>query len=154
MLTEMSQQQEKIFALLLMRFKVSPSKSLLMIEEWMNQHPQESYETLEASLRNSLIKVQNDKLTDLYSPEIRQLVNKMRGENGLEIKNRNYRLKTYPKCFIGSEAVQWLMKTYQTSKAEAIKLGQNLIEQRIIHHVTDDHDFKSDNLFYRFYLDE
>jgi hypothetical protein len=28
---------------------------------------------------------------------------------GFAVKDRTYRLKSYPKCFVGSEAVQWLL---------------------------------------------
>jgi hypothetical protein len=154
MLTEISKIQGKITTLLLMRYQIPPSKSLNMAQQWINQHPQDSWQTLAKSLQNNLIKPENDQLVDLYSPNIRNLVNQMRAENGIEIKDRRYHLKTYSKCFIGSQAVKWLIRTLEIPKSEVLKLGQNLIEQKIIHHVTDDHDFKDDYLFYRFYIDE
>lgn len=60
----------------------------------------------------------------------------------------------YKQCFIGSEAVEWMEKAYILSKSEAIRLGQELIDLKIIHHVTDDHNFKDGYFFYRFYIDE
>ncbi|NET55726.1 MAG: mechanosensitive ion channel [Symploca sp. SIO2E6] len=79
------------------------------------------------------------------------LVNQMRSPGGLEIRDRKYRLKSYHNCFVGFEAVKWLMKTQKATKEEAIRLGQMLLEQKIIHHVEDQHDFKDAYLFYRFY---
>lgn len=146
--------QEKVLALLMMRFKIPPSQSVSIVQQWIDEHPEESYENLKQSLENGLIRVEKQQFINLYTPEINRLVNKMRGENGIEIKDRNYRLKKYSQCFIGSETVKWFIDNYQTTKAEALKLGQNLITEKIIHHVTDDHEFKDDFLFYRFYVDE
>lgn len=82
------------------------------------------------------------------------LVTAMRGEHGVKIKDRRYGLKVYPKVFLGSEAVAWLIQYEKATKAEAIAIGQMMIENNIIHHVLDEHDFKDEPLFYRFYLDE
>ncbi|NES22470.1 MAG: mechanosensitive ion channel protein, partial [Symploca sp. SIO3E6] len=86
--------------------------------------------------------------------DVDALIKQMRGEGGLEITDRKYRLKFYRNCFVGFEAVKWLMKTQKATQAEAIRLGQMLVEQKVIHHVEDQHDFKDGYLFYRFYLDE
>lgn len=146
--------QEKVLGFLLMRFKVPPAKSLKIAKKWLDNHPNSTWEYLANSIRNNLVHLENEQLIDLYDETIIQLVNEMRGVDGLEIKNRNYRLKNYSLCFIGSEAVEWIQAKYDISKSEAVKLGERLIEEKIIHHVTDDHKFKSDYLFYRFYLDE
>lgn len=50
--------------------------------------------------------------------------------------------------------MSWLRDNLGLSQAEAIALGQRLIEEKWIHHVTDDHQFKNEYLFYRFYMDE
>lgn len=86
--------------------------------------------------------------------DLEKLVAKMRTVGGIKIKNRVYRLKEYPYCFIGSEAVRWLMHNLKLSREEAIRLGQRLIDDKWIHHVSDSHDFKDEELFYRFYWDE
>jgi hypothetical protein len=72
----------------------------------------------------------------------------------LEIKDRRDRLNLYPVCFIGSEAVDWLVQRQNCTREEAIALGQLLIERGIIHHVSDEHPFQDDYHFYRFYADE
>lgn len=149
-----NQAQEKVLGLLLMRYKVSPTKSIEIAKQWINSHSDATWKTLEESIRNNLVRFDNDELIDLYEQKIAQLVIDMRGIEGIEIKDRNYRLKNYAQCFIGSEIVKWMQNQYGISKSEAIKLGQILIDEKIIHHVTDDHQFKSDYLFYRFYMDE
>ena len=86
--------------------------------------------------------------------DLEKIVGKMLNVDGLEIKNRPYKLKVYPRCFIGSEAVAWLQEHLKLSQEKALSLGQRLIDEKWMHHVTDDHPFKDDYLFYRFYRDE
>ena len=86
--------------------------------------------------------------------DIDALIAQMRGPEGVEIKDRRYGLNVYPKCFLGSEAVQWLMWTQKAGIGAAIEIGKLLIDRGVIHHVTDEHDFKNERLFYRFYIDE
>lgn len=151
---ENSKSQEKVLTLLLMRFKISPKDSLKITKQWFDNNPDTDWMFLENCLRNRVIRLDNNQLIYLYEEPIVKIVNDIRGNNGLEIKDRKYRLTTYPLCFIGSEAVKWMEKQYILSKSEVIRLGQQLIDLKIIHHVTDSHDFKDDYLFYRFYLDE
>ncbi len=82
------------------------------------------------------------------------IVADMRGSEGVEIKDRRYGFKVFPKTFLGSEAVEWLMQHERATRPEAIAIGQLMVEQNIIHHVLDEHDFKDEPLFYRFYVDE
>ncbi len=89
-------------------------------------------------------------IVPLTSVQMTELVNQMQGPEGLDIQDRWYKLKFYRRCFIGSEAVQWLMKTQDFTKAQAILVGNLLLKQRVIHHVVYDHDFKDDYLFYEF----
>jgi hypothetical protein len=86
--------------------------------------------------------------------DIEALATTMRESGELEIKDRHHRMNIYPTCFIGSEAVDWLMKAKNCTREEAIDLGQLMIERGIIHHVEDQHPFRDDRLFYRFYTDE
>ena len=92
------------------------------------------------------------KIKDEYDWEV--LIEAMRGENGIEIKDRRYGFKVYRKAFLGSEAVNWLIQQEKATRAEAIAIGQLMIEQNLIHHVLDEHNFKDEPLFYRFYIDE
>ena len=67
------------------------------------------------------------------------------------IADRKYRLTTYPKCFVGSEAAQWMIESkFARDIDEAVSLGNQLFKGNFIHHCLDDHDeFKPDYLFYK-----
>ncbi len=90
----------------------------------------------------------------LAAVDLEALVTAMREPGGLEIKDRRDHLNFYPACFIGSEAVEWLVQAQNCTREEAIQLGQILIERGIIHHVLDEYPFRDDYFFYSFYADE
>ncbi|KAG8570657.1 hypothetical protein GDO81_011367 [Engystomops pustulosus] len=80
---------------------------------------------------------------------------KMMCKQGNLIKDRKKKLTTIPKCFLGSEFVEWLLEIGEIHKQEeGVNLGQALLENGIIHHVTDKHQFKSEQLLYRFRYDD
>lgn len=78
----------------------------------------------------------------------------MRGHEGLLIKDRRFRLRLYPECFVGANAVTWMMQTQGWTRQEAIAAGQSLIDKGYIHHVVDEQPFKDGYYFYRFFIDE
>jgi len=90
----------------------------------------------------------------VHTPDVETLVARMRGPGGVAIEDRRHLLSHYRKCFVGSEAVEWLMRANGLSRDEAIHLGQSLVERRIFHHVLDEHPFRDGYFFYRFYADE
>lgn len=98
--------------------------------------------------------VKSGKSKDLSRISIRQLASQMRAENGVEIKTRRYKLKLYQRCFLGNEAVAWIANQAKITPAEAIAVGQKMIDKNIFHHVLDEHEFKDEETFYRFYEDE
>ena len=100
------------------------------------------------------IKVPEPKHIPISEINLEQLVAKMRNVGGIRIEDRRYKLRVYPRCFVGSEAVIWLMESLKLSHENAIRLGQRLVDEKWIHHVADDHSFKDEYLFYRFYWDE
>ncbi|KAF6089023.1 phosphatidylinositol-3,4,5-trisphosphate dependent Rac exchange factor 1 [Phyllostomus discolor] len=71
------------------------------------------------------------------------------------IKDRRRKLSTVPKCFLGNEFVSWLLEIGEISKTEeGVNLGQALLENGIIHHVSDKHQFKNEQVMYRFRYDD
>jgi hypothetical protein len=71
------------------------------------------------------------------------------------IKDRKYHLKSYKRCFVGKELIDWLVANNEaTDRQEGLKIGRELLEAGVIHHVCDDHHFKDEHLFYRFRNDE
>lgn len=87
---------------------------------------------------------------DLGRISVRQVAAQMRSPEGVEIKTRRYKLKLYQRCFLGNEAVDWIVETIKVSRADAVKIGQKMLEKGLINHVTNDHQFKDESLFYRF----
>ena len=77
----------------------------------------------------------------------------VRSDAGFAVLDRSYRGKRYQRCFVGSEAVEWI-QAQGYSVNEALSIGQQLIDLSLIHHVLDEHPFKDEKLFYRFYRDE
>jgi len=67
----------------------------------------------------------------------------------LAIKDRVYHLQPYPECFVGSEAVAWMARRWHRPAAEAVAIGQALGSLGLLVHVTHDHPFLDDRLFYR-----
>jgi len=88
--------------------------------------------------------------------EIAGLADKMcNPKEGIEIKDRKYRLKKYQMCFVGSDAVDWMVKSLGfKNRADAVALGRILFERGVFHHVCDDHNFEDKFYFYRFYKHE
>ena len=78
----------------------------------------------------------------------------MRGADGVEIANRRHLLTTYPMCFVGHEAGDWVSRVAAVSRDDAVAFGNLLVDRGIIHHVLDEHSFKDGNFYYRFYADE
>ena len=78
-----------------------------------------------------------------------QIWNEMRTPGGLDIRDRMFRLRSYPECFVGREAVDWLVERLQINRTHAVAIGRRLTALGLIHHVVDEHDFEDAELFYR-----
>jgi Domain found in Dishevelled, Egl-10, and Pleckstrin (DEP) len=63
--------------------------------------------------------------------------------------NRLYHFKSYPSCFVGTEAVAWLAKQYVVPAEKAIALGVALQSLGLLHHVAHEHPFANEAFFYR-----
>uniref|UniRef100_A0A8C4R2I3 Uncharacterized protein n=1 Tax=Eptatretus burgeri TaxID=7764 RepID=A0A8C4R2I3_EPTBU len=71
------------------------------------------------------------------------------------IRDRKKKMSTFPKCFLGSDFVTWLNEVGEIgNEDEGVNLGQALLENGIIHHVSDKHQFKNEPLLYRFRYDD
>jgi hypothetical protein len=82
------------------------------------------------------------------------LVERMRGRDGVARLDRRYRLRLYPCCFVGHEAVDWLVRCEGLTRDQAVSVGRLLIERNLLHHVLDEHTFHDTARFYRFRRDE
>jgi hypothetical protein len=69
--------------------------------------------------------------------------------SGVKAVDRTHRFTSYPACFLGTEAVQWLRSQFQGSAANAVQTGQALLSMGLIHHVVHEHGFEDADFFYR-----
>ena len=70
--------------------------------------------------------------------------------NEIAIEDRDFHFRTYENCFVGREAVDWMIKSGTVEdRVEALQLGNQMLQAGLIHHVLDEHGFKDMNLFYR-----
>jgi len=95
------------------------------------------------------------------SPLFENFIKEMRGlESGVPIKDRKHyisasQFSTFHKCFVGTEAVDWLMNKMGLQEREhAVKLGNKMLEAGVIHHVLDKLPFLDSDDFYRFKVDD
>lgn len=143
--------------LIFMRYGLLPNQGMELGAAWLAQNPDESWQSLKQGLLERTILVKHEQVLDLRSlpaAQIQEIAQALRGPQGVEICDRFYNSRRFKSCFIGTEAVACLCQIYNASLDEALRLGQLLIENGQIHHVVDDHEFKDEYLFYRFYCDE
>lgn len=132
------------------QLSLDPKTLCLMLEEadkytvWCQDSKLKSYDASQVDLINDSI----------GKIDLKELVRQMRDIGGVKIKDRRYRLTIYPRCMLGSEMTTWMVRKFFLSETDAIKLGQRLIDEKLMHHVTDDHHFEDGFFFYRFYWDE
>ncbi len=81
---------------------------------------------------------------------LKEIAQKMGGETGVNIKTRWQNFQPHDESFLGSEAVSWLANELNLSREEAIQLGQQMLEEKIIQGITDGKRFTDRKLLYRF----
>jgi len=87
----------------------------------------------------------------LIPSDISQIVREMIDwETGVTIQTRHHKWWYLPNSFTGSDAVNWLQERYKISEAEAIQIGQSLIDYHIVSPITHNHSFRNEPLFYTF----
>jgi hypothetical protein len=82
--------------------------------------------------------------------ELEQALDRMRGDAGVPRADRRHWLRVYRDCFVGSDAVAWLVKNEGLTRNEARVLGERLAELGWIRHVLDEHGFLDGSYYYRF----
>ena len=57
---------------------------------------------------------------------------------------RSYHFKTYRQCFVGTTAVQWLLRAgHADDAAEAVQMGNDMLHLGLLHHVKHEHAFEN-----------
>ncbi|CAH1788290.1 unnamed protein product [Owenia fusiformis] len=72
------------------------------------------------------------------------------------IRDRKYHLRTYRRCMVGTEMIDWLLQQSSQvhSRNQAVGMWQSLLEEGLIVHVCHEHQMKDKYLFYRFLVDD
>lgn len=101
-----------------------------------------------ASTQTSFKNLQRAATADLGA-----LAERMRA--GVAVKSRSYRLRSYDACFVGREAVDWLIeqRVVQT-RDTAVVLGEVLRKASHFRSLQGASQFADDGLYYRFAVDE
>ena len=82
--------------------------------------------------KNMSNKVSNKAAILAVGEELRLLLHE---EEPPLIKDRRYHFKTYEKCFVGNEMVDWLLKKGEVeSRSEAVAMMQKLVDNGVVHH--------------------
>lgn len=114
-------------------------------------HTDESMDSSERESSSELLSsVSSSRPSNLGKEELMQIGERLR--RGVRIQNRHYRFKTYRNSFVASEAVDFLVQSrIANSRNQAVSIGRKLAEElSFFHHVTNDHEFKDEYLFFRF----
>lgn len=74
----------------------------------------------------------------------------MRSSPSLEQTNHRHHLRHYSGCFPGQAATQFLMTHYQLSQANALRLGQRLLNEHLIGAIGRQTLFTNSTMLYRF----
>ncbi|KAH9295181.1 hypothetical protein KI387_038769, partial [Taxus chinensis] len=67
------------------------------------------------------------------------------------IKDRFYKMRMFSRCFVGSEAVDFLAEDQLLEREEAVDFGRKLAAKHFFHHVLDENTFDDGNHLYRFF---
>jgi hypothetical protein len=99
----------------------------------------------------SMVRSSTDRYID--RSELKLVADSLR--QGVPLKNRRHGLLKFRNCFVGQEAVSWLVDNkYAPDRGEAIVLGNLMLKDGFFHHVLLRHTFRDAQLFYRFSVDE
>jgi EAL domain-containing protein (putative c-di-GMP-specific phosphodiesterase class I) len=64
-------------------------------------------------------------------------------------KHQWYRFRRYTQVMVGSELIDWMVRERACTRAQALRLGQQLVARGWLAHVASEHDFEDAFLFYR-----
>lgn len=69
----------------------------------------------------------------------------------VKVCDRSFLLRKYRRCFVGNDAVAWLIsRRFARTIREAEALGNALLQAGVFRHVRNEHRFRAGNYFYRF----
>lgn len=73
--------------------------------------------------------------------------------SGVTVADRYHHFNKHTQCFLGVDAVNWIMKDQSCSEADALQIGHQLINLNLIHHCRHEHSLCKSDSFFRFNQD-
>jgi len=87
----------------------------------------------------------------ISSIDLKQLVTQMRSSSNLVTKTKRRGFRTFRDCFSARDAINWLEYNLQISRADAIRLGQRLLQENWIVPLTNNSlSFQEGDVLYNF----
>ncbi len=117
--------------------------SIVAFQEWLKRHNSGTPPALPAQAPTAAA------ANERPDRVAQRMWNAMRVPGGLDIRDRMFHLQTYSHCFVGRQAVDWMVQYARISRAEAVQQGRRLLALGLMAHVLDEHDFEDAELFYR-----
>ncbi|CAN0500576.1 unnamed protein product, partial [Ectocarpus sp. 8 AP-2014] len=78
-----------------------------------------------------------------------QLADEMKAQ--IAVRDRVHRLRVYPRCFSGREAVQWMLDgCHASSVMEAENIGNEMMKASVFQHIQNSHVFEDSSVYYQF----
>jgi Domain found in Dishevelled, Egl-10, and Pleckstrin (DEP) len=81
--------------------------------------------------------------------DLASVARRMGRSGGVDIRDRSYHLRSYPECFVDSEAADWLGKAFGVSGADAVQIGRAMQACGLIYHVAREQSFDNQYFFFR-----
>lgn len=96
-------------------------------------------------------RVDAGKSTPASHLDLASLAAGLQGEDGIEMKDRRWHLRTHYNCFVGSDLTKWILSHVPQVKdrEEAVELGNRLMHAGLFNHVEHKHEFRDGQYFYQ-----
>jgi Domain found in Dishevelled, Egl-10, and Pleckstrin (DEP) len=92
------------------------------------------------SLRRTRSATRNNRPLSMAELDLDNLMQRMLGDTGITITDRKYHLRTWKRCFIGKDAVSWMVadgvQGLVNSVDDAVRLGNIMLQAGVFRHVT------------------
>jgi hypothetical protein len=97
---------------------------------------------------NQFVRAQNMIRADAGLELARKLANP---DSGVDVKDRRQWLKMHPSCFVGKEAILWLVEHKESqNRTEALTLMRHVVRHKWVSPITFGTDFEDNESLYRF----
>ncbi|QDS73336.1 hypothetical protein FKW77_006609 [Venturia effusa] len=85
------------------------------------------------------------------SYDLQRLAQELQSDKGIKMLDRRWHLRLHYNCFTGSDLTSWLLATFVDieKREDAVKFGNQLMEEGLFQHVKEKHQFRDGNFFFQ-----